>query len=213
MKRGVLIAFEGIEGSGKTTQAKMMYEYLKSKNIPAVFTREPGGTPCGEKIREILLDPAFKGMHPKTELLLYLASRSEHVAKLIRRSLFVDKAVVITDRYELSSLAYQGAGRGLTLKVVSRLNKFATGGLSPDLTIIVDIDVNKALARLDKNKDRIEQEGKKFHALVRATYLSLARRAPKRIKVFNGEKDKDELHEEIKRTIMDFLKRKGVYEE
>ncbi len=213
MKRGVLIAFEGIEGSGKTTQAEMAYEFLKGEGINTVFTREPGGTPCGEKIREILLNPLFKGMHPKTELLLYLASRSEHVAKKIRRALFVEKAVVISDRYELSSLAYQGAGRGLTLKVVSRLNKFATGGLSPDLTILVDVDVETAFSRLGEKKDRMEQEEKKFHALVRVTYLSLARRAPKRIKVFNGCKDKKELHEEIKSEIVKFLKKRGIYEE
>lgn len=210
MKRGVFIAFEGIEGSGKTTQAQLIYKTLREKKLNTVFTREPGGTPCGEKIREILLSPEFTGMHPKTELLLYLSARNEHVAKKLRKAMFVDKAVIICDRYELSSFAYQGAGRGLSMKVVSRLNKFVTGGLKPDLTVLVDIEPEVALKRLNSSKDRLEQETLDFHNTVRKAYLTLAKRAPKRIKVFDGKKEKQALNEEIKECVFEVLRKKGI---
>ncbi|MEA3311798.1 MAG: dTMP kinase [candidate division WOR-3 bacterium] len=210
MKRGVFIVFEGIEGSGKSTQAELLAEALRRNNINVDLTREPGGTQAGERIREVLLDPALEDMHPRTELLLYLAARAEHVAKRIRRKLCVDKAVVISDRFTLSTLAYQAGGRELDSKTVSRLCKFASGGLEPDLTVLVDLDVEGAFARLNRPHDRLEQAGKEFHEKVREAYLYFARRAPKRIRVFDGAKEKMMLHEEIKQVVLDLLRSKGI---
>jgi len=210
MKRGVFIVFEGIEGSGKSTQAELLAGALRRNNIKVDLTREPGGIQAGERIREVLLDPALEDMHPRTELLLYLAARSEHVAKRIRRKLCVDKAVVISDRFTLSTLAYQAGGRELDSKTVSRLCKFASGGLEPDLTVLVDLDVAEAFRRLDRPHDRLEQAGKEFHEKVREAYLYFARRAPKRIRVFDGAKEKMMLHEEIKQVVLDLLRIKGI---
>ncbi len=210
MKRGVFIVFEGIEGSGKSTQAELLAEALRRNNIKVDLTREPGGTQAGERIRDVLLDSELEDMHPRTELLLYLAARAEHVAKRIRRKLFVDKAVVISDRFTLSTLAYQAGGRELDSKTVSRLCKFASGGLEPDLTVLVDLDVDGAFARLNRPYDRLEQAGKEFHEKVREAYLYFARRAPKRIRVFDGAKEKMMLHEEIKQVVLDLLRSKGI---
>jgi dTMP kinase len=204
MKRGVLIAFEGVEGSGKTTQAELLYEFLKDKNYNCLFTREPGGTPIGERIREILLDPHSTPMHPKTELLLYLASRAQHTYDKIMPAL-KEGFIVICDRFTDSSFAYQGAARGLGLKPVSRLNKFACAGIKPDLTILVDLPVSEGFKRQQGEPDRLEKEGSSFHEQVREGFLALSRRAPGRIKVFDGRKDKETLHREIREKVADFL--------
>ena len=148
MNRGVFITFEGIEGSGKSTQASMLADYLRERGLDVDLTREPGGTKVGDMIREVLLDTSVEEMHPGTELLLYLAARSEHVSKRIRKKLYKDKSVVICDRYTLSTLSYQAGGRKLDAKTVSRLCNIAAGGLKPDLTILVDLDVEKAFKRL-----------------------------------------------------------------
>lgn len=208
--RGVLIAFEGIEGSGKTTQAKLLYSYLKEKSLPCIFTREPGGTEIGEKIREILLDVKNKNMHPKTELLLYLASRCQHTYEKILPEL-QKGTIVITDRYGLSSMAYQGGARELTFKVVSRLNKFATANLKPDLTILVDVPVDVGLSRVgNRDLDRLEQETVEFHQKIRTAYLILAKKAPKKILVFSGTKPENELHQEIREKVVAFLSNRGI---
>lgn len=209
MKRGVFIVFEGIEGSGKSTQAELLTDSLRLQNIEVDLTREPGGTLVAEKIREVLLDPSIEEMHPRTELLLYLAARSEHVAKRIRRKLFEGK-VVISDRFTLSTLAYQAGGRMLDAKTVARLCKFGSAGLEPDLTILVDLDVEAAFSRLDRAHDRLEQAGKGFHERVRQAFLVYARRAPKKIRTFDGSKNKQKLHEEIKMEVINLLTRKGV---
>lgn len=210
MKRGVLITFEGIEGSGKSTQAQMLTKGLKDEGLRVELTREPGGTEVGEKIREVLLDSGLPQMHPRAELLLYLAARAEHVAKRIRRGLFEDKAVVISDRFTLSTLAYQAGGRALPARLVERLCKFASFGLRPDLTVLVDIDVKEAFSRLNRPYDRLEQAGNEFHQRVRQAYLRKSRQAPKRIRVFDGTKEKMMLNEEIKSEVIEFLKAKGV---
>jgi dTMP kinase len=213
VKRGVLIAFEGIEGSGKSTQVRLLYEHLKSNGFPAILTYEPGGTEIGDEIRKIILDPRFKAMHPKTELLLYLASRAQHVYEKILPALNKG-TIVISDRFYLSSLAYQGVGRELTIKVVSRLNKFASAGLKPDLTILVDIPVEVGLARItgrdNSELDRIEKESYEFYTKVRNAYLKLARKARKKIFVVSGNKNENELFSEIKEKTMDFLRTKGL---
>jgi len=208
--RGVLIAFEGIEGSGKTTQAELLYNFLKEKSIPCIFSREPGGTEIGEQIRKILLDPKNKKMHAKTELLLYLANRCQHAYEKIIPEI-KKRTVVITDRYSDSSLAYQGKARELSFKVVSRLNKFATFGLKPDLVILIDIPVEVGLERTrEKTLDRLEQEEINFHEQVREGYLQLAKKAAKRIKVFDGTKPIETLQKEINKLTVDFLQKKCI---
>jgi dTMP kinase len=211
--RGVLIAFEGIEGSGKTTQAKLLYSFLKEKSLSCIYTQEPGGTAIGEQIREILLDIKNKNMHRKTELLLYLANRAQHVYEKIMPEL-QKGTVIITDRFSLSSLAYQGMGRDFSFKVVSRLNKFAVANIKPDLTILVDLPVLVGLTRTEKrtgnNIDRLEKETTEFHEKVRDAYLKLARRAPKKILVFSGTKPEDILHQEIKEKVTSFLMKRGI---
>jgi len=211
--RGVLIAFEGIEGSGKTTQAKLLFEYLKKKSIPCIYTKEPGGTQIGEQIRQILLDINNKQMHRKTELLLYLASRAQHVYEKLLPEL-QKGTVIITDRFSLSSMAYQGMARDFSFKVVSRLNKFAVDNVKPDLTILVDLPVAVGLERTEKrsgnNIDRLEKEKTEFHEHVRQAYLNLAKRAPKKILVFSGTKPEQILHDEIKQKVEILLTKKGI---
>lgn len=210
MKRGVFVVFEGIEGSGKSTQAELLAEALKNRGVEVDLTREPGGTEVSERIREVLLDPKLEEMHPRTELLLYLAARSEHVAKRIRRMLHRDKAVVICDRFTLSTLSYQAGGRQLPGKDVARLCKFGSAGLEPDLTILVDLDVGQAFSRLDREHDRLEQAGVEFHQRVRQAYLAFARRSPAKIRVFDGAAERMKLHEEIKQVVLDLLASKRI---
>lgn len=209
MKRGVFIVFEGIEGSGKSTQAELLVDALRQKNIKVDLTREPGGTEVSERIREVLLDSTLEEMHPRAELLLYLAARAEHVGKRIRRKLFAGE-IVICDRFTLSTLSYQAGGRELPEKTVARLCKFGSFGLQPDLTLLVDLDVREAFRRLDRSHDRLERAGLEFHEKVREAYLYFARRAPKRIRVFDGAKEKMMLHEEIKEVVLDLLTSKGI---
>ncbi|MBA7598215.1 Thymidylate kinase [subsurface metagenome] len=209
MKRGVFIVFEGIEGSGKSTQAQLLADALERKGVNVDFSREPGGSEVAERTREVLLDSELEEMHPRTELLLYLAARAEHVAKRIRRKLFAGE-IVICDRFTLSTLSYQAGGRELPEKTVARLCKFGSFGLQPDLTLLVDLDVREAFRRLDRSHDRLERAGLGFHEKVREAYLYFARRAPRKIRVFNGAKEKMMLHEEIKGVALDLLKSKGI---
>lgn len=211
--RGVLIAFEGIEGSGKTTQAKLIYSFLMEKSLPCIYTQEPGGTTIGDKIRDILLDVKNKNMHRKTELLLYLANRAQHVYEKILPEL-QKGTIIITDRFSLSSFAYQGMGRDFSFKVVSRLNKFAVGNVKPDLTILVDVPVSIGLSRTElrsgNNIDRLEKEKTEFHQRVRDAYLKLAKQAPKKVLFFTGTKSEEILHDEIKERVIPFLKKRGI---
>ncbi len=210
MKRGVLITFEGVEGSGKSTQAQRLHGWLRSQGLDCVLSREPGGTRIGDRIRDILLDPANAAMDSRTELLLYLASRNQHVRELVLPAIQVGR-IVILDRYADSSVAYQGFGRGLGERLVSRLNKFATAGIRPQLTLLVDIPVSlgqhrKAATRLD----RLEQERVEFHERVRAGYLRLARRAAGRWRVLDGRRPADEIEKEIRGLVTELLTRKGL---
>lgn len=207
--RGVLITFEGVEGSGKSTQAQLLAQYLKEKGREVIFSREPGGTEIGERIRNILLDPDCRQMDARTELFLYLASRNQHVREKILPALRAGK-VVILDRFADSSVAYQGFGRELGERFVARLNKLATRGLKPDITFLVDVPVVVGYQRKEKGKlDRMEQEEVKFHERVRNGYLRLARRAPGRIKVVAGEREPMEIQKEIRLLVDRMLERKG----
>jgi len=192
MARGHFITLEGIEGSGKTTQAARLKDLLVRKGLDVVVTREPGGSPIAEKIREILLDPRNRKMVALTELFLYEASRTQHVAEVIRPALEAGKTV-ICDRFFDASTAYQGNARGLDMETVERLNLLATGGIVPDLTIVLDLPAEAGLRRLKRSRDRIESEAIEFHERVRQGYLKLARLYPDRIKVVDASGGIDDI--------------------
>ena len=206
MADGKFITFEGIEGCGKTTQIKLLNEYLQGKGFKTILTREPGGTTIGDKIRQILLDPANKKMHPLTELLLYGASRAQHVEELIRPALSEGK-IVLCDRYSDSTTAYQGAARRVDKKILASLDAIATNGLTPDITIVVDVAPTVGLSRVAGRgaPDRFEQETLAFHERVRQGYLTLAKGNPKRVKIVDGSKEIEEVHGEIIKVIEKFL--------
>jgi len=204
---GLFITFEGIEGSGKTTQAKRLYKYLKNKKIPCIFTREPGGPRISEKIRRLLLDADNYGMYKKTELLLYAASRAEHVSRIIKPALKIGK-VVISDRFSDSTFAYQGGGRKISMKTARMINDFATERLKPNLTFIIDLPVRVGLKRLSKT-DRIEKEREEFHTRVRSEYLKIAKEEPQRVKIIDGTKGVEEQTGEIVSAVHRYLKRRA----
>jgi len=195
MKKGLFITFEGCEGSGKSTQARKLFSYLKKNNYRCILTHEPGGTKIAEKIRKILLEKSHTTLSSLAELFLYLASRSQHTEELIIPAI-KDGKIVISDRYADSSLAYQGAARQISLTTVRKLNKIATKGYNPNITFLIDIDPNKGLKRL-KAKDRIENEEVAFHKKVRKAYVNLSRKEVKRIKLIDGIKAKEEIFREI----------------
>ena len=165
----MLIAFEGGEGSGKTTQARLVAIWLRELGYDVVTTHEPGATKIGMRLRALLLDTAHTGMSPHAEALMYAADRAEHVASVIAPAL-ARGAIVITDRYVDSSLAYQGAGRDLPVDEIARLNRWATGGRTPDLTILLDMDPMAGLSRRARSADRLEAEPADFHLRVRAGF-------------------------------------------
>lgn len=199
---GAFITFEGIEGSGKTTQAKLLKGYLESKGLEVVLTREPGGTELSERIRQLLADPSLP-IRPEAELMLFMASRAQHVRELIRPAL-ERGATVICDRFADSSAAYQGYGRGIDLELISALNEFATGGLKPDLTILLDLDPEEGLRRARRGRgdlDRIELEELEFHRRVREGYLEMARREPDRFVVIRADVDIDSVHRRVREAV------------
>jgi len=180
---GLFITLEGIDGSGKTTQARLLAAWLREAGHPVRLTREPGGTEAGEGIRELLLSPHYT-LAPEAELFLYLADRAIHVAEIIRPALGRGE-VVVCERHTDSTLAYQGYGRGLDLDLVRRLNTLATGGLEPHLTLVLDLPPSQA--RLDaKSRDRLESEGAEFAARVAEGFRRLGRAEPERIKLVNA---------------------------
>ena len=208
--RGVLITFEGVEGSGKSTQAERLAKRLAALDVPCLALREPGGTDIGESIRSILLDPASGEMHGLTELFLYLASRNQHVREKVLPALGAGK-VVILDRFGDSSTAYQGAGRDLGEKLVARLNKLATADLRPSLTVLVDVPVKVGQGRKASGVlDRLERERVEFHERVRLGYLQVARRAPGRFKIVDGTLPADELERLVFSHVEELLKRKVI---
>jgi dTMP kinase len=204
---GLFITFEGIEGSGKSTQAKMLFDHLKAKHPECLLTREPGGTKISEKIREIILDEANVEMAPRTELFLYCASRSQHVEEVIRPALNSSK-VVISDRYADATVAYQGAGRDLAPATVTELNRVATQSVVPDVTFLLDLPVKVGLSRIHR-EDRIEKEEEQFHDRVRNGYLEMAAREPGRIVVLDGEKNQNEIHSEVVGALAPLLREIG----
>ena len=201
---GRLIAFEGGEGSGKTTQARLLAIWLRELGYDVVTTHEPGGTKVGMRLRALLLDTAHTGMSPHAEALMYAADRAEHIASVIAPAL-ARGAIVITDRYVDSSLAYQGAGRGLDVEDIARFNWWATGGRIPDLTILLDMDPMAGLSRRARSADRLEAEPAEFHLRVRAGFLALARAEPGRYLVLDADRPADEITRDIQDRIHDLL--------
>lgn len=190
----LFITLEGIDGSGKTTQARMLADRLRQAGHCVELTREPGGTKAGEIIRELVLSHDH-AISSEAELFLYLADRSVHVREVIRPSLQRGCAVVC-ERYTDSTLAYQGYARGLDLELLRRLNEMATGGAAPDLTVVLDIEPEQA--RLDGSRlDRLESEGQTFSRKVAAGFRDLARREPERIKLVNAAREVEAVHAEI----------------
>jgi dTMP kinase len=201
---GLLIAFEGGEGSGKTTQARLISIWLRELGYDVVTTHEPGATKVGMRLRALLLDTAHTGMSPRAEALMYAADRAEHVASVIAPAL--DRgAVVITDRYVDSSLAYQGAGRNLAVDEIARFNRWATGGRVPDLTILLDMDPIAGLNRRTRSADRLEAEPADFHLRVRAGFLALAKAEPSRYLVLDADRPTDEITRDIQNRIRGLL--------
>ena len=201
---GRLIAFEGGEGSGKTTQARLIAIWLRELGFDVVTTHEPGATKVGMRLRALLLDTAHTGMSPHAEALMYAADRAEHVASVIAPAL-ERGAIVITDRYVDSSLAYQGAGRNLPLDEIARFNWWATGGRTPDLTILLDMDPMAGLSRRTRSADRLEAEPADFHLRVRSGFLALARAEPGRYLVLDADRPPDEITRDIQDRIRDLL--------
>jgi dTMP kinase len=201
--KGLFITFEGIDFSGKTTQARKLASYLKRKSYDVLLIREPGGDRISEKIRKVLLSEKNAGMSELTELFLYEASRAQLTRKVILPAL-KQKKVVVCDRYHDSTLAYQGYGRGLDQKTINYLNRIASFGLSPDLTILIDVPPEVSLKRRDKKKrkeDRLEKEKIGFHKKIREGYLRIARQNKNRVKVIDGRNDVFTTWQRVKKVV------------
>jgi len=205
--KGVFISLEGIEGTGKSTQCRLLAGHLRQKGLAVTETAEPGGTQISLKIREILLSIDSREMRPVTELLLYNAARVQHIEEVILPALQRGD-IVITDRFSDSTIAYQGYGRNLDLSLIASLDKIATSGMRPDLTIVLDIDVETGLRRnraIGKT-DRLELEEVSFHEKVRGGFINLAANESARIKLVDCSGSIEEVHKETLGIVTDFLK-------
>ena len=207
MRKGMFITFEGSEGCGKSTQSKLLFEYLKRRGYRVIYLREPGGTKISEKVRLILLDPKNNSMNSVCEMLLYMAARAEAVQEVIAPAIAKGK-IVICDRFLDSTLAYQGYGLGMDIKFIRGLGKLVTHGVKPGLTILLDLPVEKGLKKCGRVKDRIEQRSVKYHIGVRKGYLRLARQEPERIKIVKVANNKSATQENIRSLVDIFLKRR-----
>jgi dTMP kinase len=197
--KGKLIVFEGVEGCGKTTQIKLTSEWLRSKDIPVIVTREPGGTDLGVHLRSLLLEANNNPIDKRTELLLYAADRAQHVEQELKPSLAAGK-YVLCDRFIYSTIAYQGYGRGLNIDLINQLNTIATAGLETDLVLWFDLDVETGLARKRSSgevADRIEQEKLDFHRRVQQGYTTLGATYPEKIVRINANQDKYTIQNQI----------------
>jgi len=208
MTKGYLITFEGLDGSGKSTQALKLKEALSRKGYSVVLTREPGGTPLAEEIRRVILTPTTEPLVPMAEILLYAASRAQHVESLIKPALAEGK-IVISDRFIDSSIAYQGYGLGWDVEVVKAVNRMAVNGLMPDLTFFIDVSVEKALERIKGRQhraeaDRIESREMLFHRKVREGFIQLSKSDSRFVRVESEEYSIETIHREI----MEILRQK-----
>lgn len=210
----LFITFEGVEGSGKTTQIQRLKRYLTRKGISCKVTREPGGAPIGEKIRKILLDPDHQEMLPLSELFLYEASRAQHINEVIK-PLLKKGTIILCDRFNDATLAYQGYGRKLDQILIKKLNRLSSQGIEPDLTFLLDcpsdLGLKRALQRnrISKNEKegRFEQEKIRFHNRVRKGYLEIAKKEPHRVKVIDTRAGEEKVFEKIREVVDELLVR------
>ena len=209
----MFITFEGIEGSGKGTMLEKTHAWLTSKGIDVLLTREPGGSSLGAELRAMLLHTRNSGLCAEAELFLYLADRAQHVTELVRPALN-SGGTVLSDRYADSTIVYQGYGRGLDVEVLLRLNDLAVGGLWPDLTIVLDLEVETGLGRakkrnkslgLEDSEGRFEAESLAFHSRVREGYKCLAANQPERIRLINAEGSPEQVFSRIEPLLQDLF--------
>lgn len=212
---GLFLTFEGIEGCGKSTQAKKLVKYLQQRGYSVIHTKEPGGTALGSNLRKLVLCSNGINISREAELFLYAADRAQHVQEIILPAL-QDGKIIICDRFTDATVAYQGYARGVDRAVINNINGLATSGLVPNITILMDLAVTEGLARAlarnqkhdpSKREDRFEQEGRAFHEKVRQGYLNLAKIEPDRIKVIDANKTIDQVHEDIIKKVLPLLKR------
>lgn len=206
---GIFITFEGLDGSGKTTQLRLLENELKKRGSSVVSTCEPGGTLLGKRVRELILDEDLQ-VSPLAELLLFAADRAQHVESLVRPALKKGQ-IVISDRYADATIAYQGAGRGVDLRLVKQLIKLATNGLKPNLTLFFDLPVEDALKRtasrasFGQQKNRLDNEDGEFFTLVREAYLQIAAAERKRFRVIDAAASPNEIHQRVLEIVGEFL--------
>ncbi|MCS6294476.1 MAG: dTMP kinase [Nitrospira sp.] len=204
---GIFITLEGTEGSGKSTQAARLAQVLRAEGHAVLLTREPGGTPAAEQLRAVLLKNNSESLAAETEAFVILAARRQHVDHVIAPAL-QQGAIVICDRFVDSTLAYQGYARGLDLKTLRIMNRWATGGLAPDLTLLFDLPVATGLRRRQRDatgQNRLDRETKRFHENVRAGFLQLARKEPRRIKQVNAARTPDRITEDMRTLLFNWL--------
>ncbi|MGI8897167.1 MAG: dTMP kinase [Pyrinomonadaceae bacterium] len=210
---GTFITFEGIDGSGKSTQLRLLANFLRSQSGVVVVTREPGGTPVGLRLRAALLDTQEQ-VDPLTELLVFAADRAQHVRRVLRPALEAGQ-IVLSDRYADATKAYQGAGRGFSAELISEIVQLATEGLIPDLTLLFDLSVTKSSARTRRRSegkqkgDRLDSEDAEFHTRVREAYLGLAAKEPERFRIVTTNGSVEETHERVKEIVVPFLEARG----
>ena len=207
---GIFITLEGTEGSGKSTQAARLAETLRTEGHAVLLTREPGGTPAAELLREVLLKSNSESLAAETEAFVILAARRQHVDHVIAPALR-QGAIVICDRFVDSTLAYQGYARGLELKTLRTMNRWATGGLAPDLTLLFDLPVATGLRRRQRDaagQNRLDRETKRFHEHVRSGFLELARKEPRRIKPVNAERPPDRIADDVRTLVFNWLEKR-----
>lgn len=210
---GTFITFEGIDGSGKSTHLRLLAGFLQSNGLEVVLTREPGGTPVGNRLRAALLD-AREEVDPLAELLVFAADRAQHVRRVLRPAIAAGR-VVISDRYADATAAYQGAGRGFSPELISEIISLATEGLRPDLTLLFDLSVTESGTRTRRRTngphagDRLDAENAEFHTRVRNAYLRLAETEPERIKVINTNRSVEETQAAVRNIIVPFLASRG----
>ncbi len=210
---GTFITFEGIDGSGKSTQLRMLANFLKQAGCDVLLTREPGGTPVGNRLRAALLD-AQEEVDPLTELLVFAADRAQHVRRVLRPALESGQ-VVFSDRYADATAAYQGGGRGFSPELISEIIGLATEGLKPDLTLLFDLSVEDSTTRTSRRTngkqlgDRLDGETAEFHTRVRDAYLRLAQAEPERVKIVETNQPVELTHERVKEIVIPFLRSRG----
>ena len=214
---GTFITFEGIDGSGKSTQLRLLGNFLRANGCDALLTREPGGTALGVRLRAALLDE-LEEVDPLTELLVFAADRAQHVRRMLRPALAAGR-VVISDRYADATVAYQGAGRGFSPELISQIVQLATEGLKPDLTLLFDLSIDESTSRTARRsagrssgkvtRDRLDIENADFHARVRDAYLQIALAEPERVKLIDTSGPVEHTQERVKEIIIPFLQSRG----